>query len=74
MCNCVAETNEWLAQHNTRITIPIVFGDVTPRPMIETEQIETGRGKKKAVGVFVAYCPFCGVPYNKTDTQTQNEG
>jgi hypothetical protein len=31
--------------------------------MIVTEQIEGGRGKKKAVGMFATFCPFCGVRY-----------
>lgn len=68
-CDCVTEFNERLAEHNTRITIPMVFGDVTPRPMIVTEQIATGRGKKKAVGLFVTYCPFCGQKYKDGETK-----
>jgi hypothetical protein len=32
--------------------------------MLETEQIETGRGKQKAVSMFLTYCPFCGTKYS----------
>ncbi len=61
-CNCIEEVNAKLAERNTRIMLPIMFGaDQTPRPMIVTDQIETGRGKKKACGMFAAFCPFCGI-------------
>jgi len=53
--------NEVLAGYNTRLTFPIMLGeDKTPKPMIETEQIEKGRGKRKAVAMFASFCPFCG--------------
>ena len=65
-CNCIETVNAKLAGRNTRIMIPIMFGaDQTVRPMIETEQIETGRGKQKAVGLFATFCPFCGSSYGK---------
>ena len=58
---CFDEVDALLAERNTRLTFPIMLGgDQTPRPMIVTEQIETGRGKKKAVGMFATFCPFCG--------------
>lgn len=61
-CSCIAEFDAKLADRNTRIMLPIMLGvDQTPRPMIVTDQIETGRGKKKACGVFANFCPFCGV-------------
>jgi hypothetical protein len=47
-CNCIAEFDAKLAEQ-------------TARPMIVTDQIESGRGKKKACGVFATFCPFCGV-------------
>ncbi len=57
-----------LAERNTCIDLPIMLGaDQTARPMIATRQIETGRGKKKAVGMFASFCPFCGITL--TDTQ-----
>jgi hypothetical protein len=66
MHKCFDAVNEKLAERNTRIMFPLMLGaDQTERPMIVTEQIETGRGKQKAVGVFAAFCPFCGEALNK---------
>jgi len=66
-CNCIAVFDEKLAAHNTRIMLPIMLGaDQTPRPMIVTDQIKSGRGQKKAVGVFATFCPFCGEPLTGT--------
>lgn len=63
-CDCITTVDAMLAERNTRIMLPIMLGrDQTPRPMIVTEQIESGRGKKKAVGMFATFCPFCGVRY-----------
>ncbi len=63
-CNCIAEVDAKLAERNTRIMLPIMLGaDQTPRAMIVTDQIETGRGEQKAVGMFATFCPFCGVSY-----------
>lgn len=58
---CFETVDAMLATHNTQLTFPIMLtGDQTKRPMIETQQIETGRGKKKAVSMFATFCPFCG--------------
>lgn len=65
-CSCIADVDAMLAERNTRIMLPIMLGaDQTSRPMIVTEQIEKGRGKKKAVGMFATFCPFCGVKYQR---------
>lgn len=65
-CGCIEIIEAKLAERNTRIMFPIMLGpDQTRRPMIETEQIEKGRGKKKAVGLFASHCPFCGAPYSR---------
>lgn len=60
-CNCIGAMDEALAEYNTRILLPLMLDGSTAKPLIETERIETGRGKKKAVKVFASYCPFCGV-------------
>jgi hypothetical protein len=69
-CNCVAEVDAMLASRNTRLTQALVFTQRgnNPNLMLETEQIETGRGKKKAVGMFLTFCPFCGVRYDPEET------
>lgn len=63
-CTCTKTVNAMLAERNTRLMLPLMLSeDQTPRVMIVTDQIETGRGKKKAVGMLATFCPFCGVPY-----------
>ncbi|WP_017993891.1 hypothetical protein [Rhizobium leguminosarum] len=69
-CTCIQTVNEKLAERNTRLMIPIILRfkgeEKSPdRLMIVTEQIETGRGKAKATGVFASFCPFCGVKYGE---------
>ena len=64
-CNCIEVVDAKLAARNTRIMLPIMLGaDQTARPMIVTDQIVSGRGKPKAVGMFATFCPFCGVAYS----------
>lgn len=65
MCDCIETVNAKLAERNTRLHEPIfIFGpDLTRRLFVETEQIERGRGKKKAVSMFASFCPFCGEKY-----------
>lgn len=68
-CSCIETVNEKLATRNTRLTQAIMFGPADhPGLMLETEQVERGRGKAKVVGMFLTYCPFCGVKY-KEDVQ-----
>jgi hypothetical protein len=64
-CDCVDRIDEKLAERNTRLTRAIVFADRgnNPNIMLQTEQIEKGRGKQKAVSMFLTYCPFCGLKY-----------
>lgn len=76
MCNCIAEMDEKLREHNTRLTIPIAFS-MTGKPLptmlyVCTEQIETGRGKKKACLAVATYCPFCGEKYEVEEALTTN--
>jgi hypothetical protein len=65
-CDCIDNFNTRLAQHNTRITLGLtrINGDWVERLTIASEQIETGRGKKKAVSVIASFCPFCGERYD----------
>lgn len=69
MCNCIKEVNAKLAEHNSRLALGITFGGGNQRStlLIQTVQIETGRGKKKAISALPSYCPFCGVSYAKAE-------
>ncbi len=64
-CDCLDKVDEMLASRNTRLVQAIRFGkpDGNPNLMLQTEQIEKGRGKPKAVGMFLSHCPFCGKRY-----------
>lgn len=72
-CNCVEGVDAMLAERNTRIMMPITFGGPS-RPMIVTDQIETGRGKKRACGMFATFCPFCGERYEPTVSEIECHG
>lgn len=64
-CDCISIVDAKLAERNTRIMLPIMLGrDQTARPMIVTDQIASGRGKPKAIGMFATFCPFCGELYD----------
>lgn len=64
MCECVTEVNAKLETRNTRLSQAMVMGGTKGDAlMLQTEQIETGRGKTKAVSMFLSYCPFCGEKY-----------
>lgn len=68
-CKCIEIIDEQLKERNTRLSLPLLFsvkGEPAKdqRVMIETEQLEKGRGKQKAVGMFPTFCPFCGVKHD----------
>jgi hypothetical protein len=67
-CDCIDVVNAKLAERNTRLLLPITLSqlanpDEPQRLLVETEQVERGRGKKKACSMFATFCPFCGVAY-----------
>lgn len=63
-CGCIEKVNEKLASRNTRLKLTITFGEqLNAFPAIGTEQIETGRGMAKAIGMTPSFCPFCGMAY-----------
>jgi hypothetical protein len=74
-CNCIADFNARLAEHNTRIVQGLmrIDGEWFERPTIAGEQIETGRGKKKAVTIVPTFCPFCGVSYSPPKLEPEVE-
>lgn len=65
-CDCVAQFNRKLADHNTRIVETLGFPrDGSPsftRPTITTEKIESRKRGGPAIAV-PSFCPFCGTPY-----------
>lgn len=68
-CDCIARVNADLKEKapNTRITTNL-FG--RPKCLVTTNQIKTGRGMKKAALLMASYCPFCGVAYEPSVTET----
>lgn len=67
-CDCLTTFDAKLAEHNTRLQIQLIYSrgpnpSLEARPHIGTEQIEKGRGKKRAMGVAPTFCPFCGERY-----------
>ena len=61
MCDCITTVNADLKQHNTMLVFTLLGNP--SRTVIDTMQIETGRGKKRALPVVASYCPFCGERY-----------
>lgn len=62
VCKCRDTVEAHLAKHNTRIKRYYTLsahGLGLPWP-VETEQLEKGRGQKKAISLFASFCPFCG--------------
>lgn len=61
MCECINKVNADLKQHNTMLVFTLLGNP--SRAVIDTMQVETGRGKKKAAAVIATFCPFCGERY-----------
>lgn len=71
-CNCRAEADKALGKHNSRIKHYFTLRDNRvgmPWP-IETEQVEKGRGKRKAMGLFASFCPLCGASLKPAEAST----
>lgn len=54
---CFTEVDAKLAEHNTRLVTNMFDSN---QLLIETMQVERGRGKPKAKCVIASFCPFCG--------------
>lgn len=66
-CNCIAEVNEALKAHNTRLDIPMLLSgySLTARKVaIATEKIDRKK-RGNPVTVQGSYCPFCGQRYEE---------
>jgi len=75
-CDCRDTINAKLAEHNTRIKHYYTLsgnGLGMPWP-VETEQVEKGRGKKKAMSLFASFCPFCGASLRAKDEAARCNG
>jgi hypothetical protein len=66
-CNCVADFNTKLREHNTKIVetigIPRDGSPAFTRPTIRTEKIESRKRAGPAIAM-PTFCPFCGVSYD----------
>lgn len=62
MCNCIKETNEMLAEHNT-----VLVSTMFRKPdavVIATDKLDSK--KRGRAGIMVAsFCPFCGERYER---------
>lgn len=66
MCECITQMQGQLKEYNTQLAVTYSLGAQSRTyPTIKVEQIETGRGKPKAMAVIPTYCPFCGEEYSK---------
>lgn len=59
MCDCIKTANAFLADRNTRITLPL-FGP--QRPFVQTEKLDDKKRGKPSF-MFANHCPFCGEKY-----------
>ena len=68
-CHCIDKINKAMSAVNGMLYRPLMIQfetgrtGLSTRVAVMTEQVETGRGKKKAPTVFATFCPFCGVKY-----------
>jgi hypothetical protein len=60
MCGCIERTNAFLADHNTRITLPMLGPQL---PFVLTEKVDDKKRGKPAF-LFATYCPLCGEKYS----------
>jgi hypothetical protein len=67
-CECIAEVNAKLAEHNAQVHVPMFIigrkpgAEPGPRVFVETIKLdEKRRGKPPAL--FATFCPFCGIRY-----------
>ena len=65
-CDCVAQVQDYLGEHNCQLVIECLMNLDTGTirsspPSLRVEKVEPKRTRLKTV--FCAYCPFCGKKY-----------
>jgi hypothetical protein len=65
MCECIARTDAFLAQHNSKIMLPL-FGPQLP--FVQTMKVDEKKRGKPAM-MFASHCPFCGEKFPETKSE-----
>ena len=64
MCNCIAKTNEALAEHNAELVINLLDDSYAFVAVTKKDPKKRGKIPYLAAG----YCPFCGEKYAPRET------
>lgn len=61
MCNCIAEFDAKLKDHNGKIAQAILLrgNALIARLLVQTEKLDTKK-RKPVPALIASYCPFCG--------------
>lgn len=62
MCDCIADVNKLLADHNGRLVCTYNLMSGRDYPKLTVEKIES-RKRGSAPLMIPSFCPFCGEPY-----------
>lgn len=65
MCNCIAEMNAKLQEHNGGIVHTMFLHPA--RAVVEVYRLKTGRGTRRPPKVIASFCPFCGDEYGSAE-------
>ena len=60
-CNCIAEMDAAMTEHNTVVNSSIAFGGSSPGLYVSVPTMKLDTSKRgKAITLIASYCPFCG--------------
>lgn len=62
MCDCIANVNKLLADHNGRLVCTYNLSNGRDYPKLEMEKADS-KNRKKPPLMIPTYCPFCGKRY-----------
>lgn len=65
MCDCIAETNKLLAEHNGTL-VTTLFGN-PQRCTVGTDKADSKK-RGRAPFMLASFCPFCGEKYAKAES------